>query len=118
MVMYYLIFAKELNKLSTIYYVHSGKTARDFKQIEKIKKLADMGGFYFSIRNRDSIEFIFKILENVHGISILNPRIKLPIGVIQDINNTVALSICKNMLNPSYVKNLSQNLKNIAYERR
>ena len=114
MVMYYLIVAKELNQLSTIYYVHSGEAARDFKQIEKIKKLADIGGFYFSIRNRDSIEFIFKILENVHGISILNPRIKLPIGVIQDVTTGVALSICKNMLNPSNVKNLSQTFKNVA----
>lgn len=42
------------------------------------------------------------------------PFQKATLGVIQDINNRVALSICKNMLNPSNVKNLSQNFKNIA----
>lgn len=113
MTIYYLIVAKEFNQLSTIYYVHASESVRDQKQIEKIKNLSNAGGFYFSIRNRESIEFICRMLEHYHGITIMNPRIKLPIGAVQDVTPKVALSICKNMLNPLNVKNLSQNFKNI-----
>ena len=114
MTIYYLIVDKEFNQLSTIYYVHASESVRDLKQIEKIKTISQSSDFYFSIRNRESIEFICRMLEHYHGITIMNPRIKLPIGAVQDVNPAVALSICKNMLNPSNVKNLSQNFKNIT----
>ena len=108
MIHYYLMIAAEtiIDGSAKFYKIGVGDTKRDRAALAKLKEFADAKGYYFSLYNQDTAEFLYKIAQSLGVQVYLLPSMRCSVQVLSRlvINYNAAPELPATRQNLSYMR--------------